>query len=72
MQACNKRGGRGGRGPPQILEDHKEPPGSGGAPHYYLPPRIFDPWCIPVLGPTRLLNSEKNFHLHGYWDIQAY
>ena len=27
--------------------DQKAPPGSGGAPHYYLPPRIFDPWCIP-------------------------
>ena len=23
--------------------------GSGGAPHYYLPPKIFDPWCIPVM-----------------------
>ena len=35
---------------PQILADQKAPPGSGGAPHYYLPHRIFDPWCIPVYG----------------------
>ena len=34
-------------GPPQIFADQKAPPGSGGAPHYYRPPRIFDPWCIP-------------------------
>ena len=42
-------GGPGGPRPPQILADQKAPPGSGGAPHYYRPPRIFDPWCIPVL-----------------------
>ena len=30
-------GGRqGGQLPPQILADQKVPPGSGGAPHYYL------------------------------------
>ena len=39
--------GQVGQLPPQILADQKAPPGSGGAPHYYLPPRIFDPWCIP-------------------------
>ena len=27
---------RGGQLPPKILADQKEPPGSGGAPHYYL------------------------------------
>ena len=42
--------GWGGHLPPQILADQKAPPGSGGAPHYYLPPRIFDPWCIPENG----------------------
>ena len=41
-------GGPGGPRPPQILADQKAPPGSGGAPHYYRPPRIFDPCCIPV------------------------
>ena len=40
--------GQGGQLPSQILADQKVPPGSGGTPHYYLPPRIFDPWCIPV------------------------
>ena len=44
----HQAGGQGGQPPPQILADQKEPPGSGGAPHYYQPPRIFDPWCIPV------------------------
>jgi hypothetical protein len=34
------------------LADQKATPGSsgalrGGAPHYYLPPRSFDPCCIP-------------------------
>ena len=33
--------GQGGQLPPQILADQKAPPGSGGAPHYYLPPQIF-------------------------------
>ena len=40
--------GQGGQLPHPILADQKAPPGSGGAPHYYLPPRIFDPWCIPA------------------------
>jgi hypothetical protein len=39
--------GQGGQLPPQILADQKAPPGSGGAPHYYLPHRIFDPCCTP-------------------------
>ena len=39
--------GQGGQLPHPILADQKAPPGSGGAPHYYLPHRIFDPWCIP-------------------------
>ena len=34
-------GGRQGmQMPPQILADQKAPPGSGGAPHYYLPTQI--------------------------------
>ena len=40
-------GGSGGPRPRQIFADQKAPPGSGGAPHYYRPPLIFDPWCIP-------------------------
>ena len=30
--------GQGGQLPHPILADQKAPPGSGGAPHYYLPP----------------------------------
>ena len=41
------REGAGGQLPPQILVDQKALPGSGGAPHYYLPHRIFDPCCTP-------------------------
>ena len=26
--------------PPHILAEYKAPPGSGGAPHYYLPPKF--------------------------------
>ena len=25
-----------------------------------------------LLGPTRLLKSEKVFHLHGYYDLHSY
>ena len=35
------REGAGGVAAPQILADQKAPPGSGGAPHYYLPPPGF-------------------------------
>ena len=35
--------GQVGQLPHQILADQKAPPGSGGAPHYYLPHQIFDP-----------------------------
>ena len=35
-------GGQGGKLHPQILADQKAPPGSGGAPHYYLPPMFLD------------------------------
>ena len=34
--------GQGGHTPPQILADQKAPPGSGGALHYYSPPRFLD------------------------------
>ena len=47
ISGMQQAGGPGGPRPPQILADQKAPPGSGGAPHYYRPPRIFDPWCIP-------------------------
>ena len=33
--------------PPHFLADQKAPPGSGGVPHYYRPPGIFDPCYIP-------------------------
>ena len=33
---------------PKILADQMAQPGSGGAPHYYIPaPQIFDPCCMP-------------------------
>ena len=57
-------GGPGGPRPPQIFADQKAPPGSGGAPHYYRPPRIFDPWCIPALVIIELQdtgNIDNNF-----------
>ena len=38
MQQAGKPGGP---RPPQILADQKAPPGSGSAPHYYLPPPDF-------------------------------
>ena len=46
MPGMHQAGGQGGQLPAQILALQKAPPGSDGAPHYYLPPRIFDPWCI--------------------------
>ena len=49
ITGMQQAGGLGGPRPPQILADQKVPPGSGGAPHYYRPPRIFDPFCIPEL-----------------------
>ena len=40
--------GQGGQlPPPQILADPKVPPGSGGAPHYYLPLQIFRLCDVP-------------------------
>ena len=35
--------------PLHFLADQTATPGSGGATHYYLPHRIFDPWCIPAI-----------------------
>ena len=55
-QACRKGCGAAA---PQILADQKAPPGSGGAPHYYLPPRIFDPCCIPDLKYVSLNFKDK-------------
>ena len=43
-------GGQGGQLPPRFLADQKAPPGSGGAPHYYLPPQIFRLCNISVSG----------------------
>ena len=55
MQACRKRGwGAGGAADPQILADQKAPPGSSGAPHYYMPPQIFRPCNMPVDGTVWL------------------
>ena len=36
-------GGRGRAYAPQIFAEKKAPPGSGGAPHYYLPPSFRKP-----------------------------
>ena len=52
------REGAGGAAAPQILADQKAPPGSGGAPHYYLPPRIFDPCCTPVISKNQFLKTH--------------
>ena len=51
--------GQVGQLPHQILADQKAPPGSGGAPHYYLPPRIFDPWGIPAFKGWLSLETMK-------------
>ena len=53
--------GQVGQLPHPILADQKAPPGSGGAPHYYLPPRIFDPWCIPVINTMMSLEIKIIF-----------
>ena len=50
-------GGRGGKLPPQILADQKGPPGSGGAPHYYLPPQIFRLCNMPVWDTLGTINT---------------
>ena len=68
VAGMQQAGGPRGPRPPQILADQKEPPGSGGAPHYYRPPRIFDPCCIP--GKADFLNftlfySHTNLLLEG-------
>ena len=47
MQQAGVRGGRGP--PPQILADQKAPPGSGGAPHYYLPHQFEEAIKAPVV-----------------------
>ena len=57
----HQAGGQGGQLPPQILADQKAPPGSGGAPHYYLPPRIFDPCGTPVIYLGILLINPIEF-----------
>ena len=57
-QACAKGGGQGGHVPPQILTDQKAPPGSGGAPHYYVPPQIFRLWHMPVIIKTEEIFRE--------------
>ena len=48
----SQAGGQGGQLPPQILVDQKAPPGSGGVPHYYLPPRIFRLCNMPELSQS--------------------
>ena len=49
---------QGGQLPPQILADQMAPPGSGGAPHYYLPPQIFDPCCMPDYVTRKFLKNS--------------
>ena len=54
--------GQGGQLPLQILADQKAPPGSGGAPHYYLPPQIFRLCNMPGLcSKLQLTNKVKNW-----------
>ena len=67
--------GQVGQLPHQILADQKAPPGSGGAPHYYLPHRIFDPWCIPVAFIQRIFikfNSRKRTLVYQLLNIHKY
>ena len=52
----HQAGGRGAAAP-QILADQKAPPGSGGAPHYYLPPGFL------TLGAS-LKSTEASDRLH--------
>ena len=51
------KGEAGGAYAPQILADQKAPPGSGGAPHYYLPPQIFRLCNMP--GTYTLIEFSK-------------
>ena len=44
----------GGQGGP--LAEYKAPPGSGGAPHYYLPTQIFRPCAIPEFNTLECKN----------------
>ena len=67
----HQAGGQGGQLPPQILADQKAPPGSGGAPHYYLPPRIFDPWCIPVHHQKMKMRLQVCFNFYNSMDHHA-
>ena len=72
MTGMHQGGRPGGPLPPQILADQKAPPGSGGAPHYYLPPRIFDPCCIPATYLFRKSSGRGQivygFHFHRLCD----
>ena len=53
--------GAGGAAAPQILADQKAPPGSGGAPHYYLPPRFLD-FATCLLQCLKIISEIKVLH----------
>ena len=70
-------GGQGGRTPTHILADQKAPPGSGCAPHYYLPLQIFRLCNMPAIylekitwavkGQTYFWNRIHIYHINPYW-----
>ena len=52
LQGCTKGRGRWGSCPTrfwQIRRRRRAAAARHHVPHYYLPPRIFDPWCIPEM-----------------------
>ena len=50
MQAWSKGGGRaGGAHAPPDFGRSEGAAGSGGAPHYYVPPQIFRLWTMPEM-----------------------
>ena len=56
MQAWSKGGGRGGTTPPDFGRSEGAA-GSGGAPHYYVPPQIFRLWTMPEMQHFKLKMS---------------
>ena len=51
---CQRGGGQGEHGPPQIFAVQKAPPAGGGAPHYYVPP------LPPPLAHACIIYDEKD------------
>ena len=67
-----QQGGRqGGQPPPQILADQltlSQPGGHIIPTQYYLPPRIFDPCCMP--GHNTILKSPNFFDASKHFQIE--